>query len=125
MSCVHCAVCREVASSSDNKEWCVAASCGHVFHTACLENCFQHDKGSCPICRVGAVESAHYNWKLGEGQCEWLCVVQKAIERYCPAPGEQAGYRKLYWDLVSPALVYSQPGTPCDVLDEQQLQEVQ
>ena len=44
--------------------------------------------------------------------------------RNCKAAGEQLGYRKLYWDLVSPALICSQPGTPCDILDEEQLQEV-
>ena len=58
MSCVQCAICRDATSSSDTREWCVTASCGHVYHIKCLEECLVRGKGSCPTCRVGAKFSA-------------------------------------------------------------------
>ena len=59
-----------------------------------------------------------------QSQTSQTRCLQGRIEKWRPKPGEDAGIRTIFWDLVSPVSASSQPGTPCGALDEQQAVQV-
>ena len=52
---VQCNIC--LLSDTDN-DWSVLSSCGHVFHTVCLQQELEYRK-RCPNCRVSVATGAH------------------------------------------------------------------
>jgi hypothetical protein len=64
VSSVSCAICYD--SAEEREKWSVLLTCGHVFHSTCLESWLQSgDSNPCPTCRVSFSDP----WCL----CSLLC----------------------------------------------------
>lgn len=56
---VKCGICLETAHDDEKETWSVLLTCGHVFHSNCIELALQSQKPSvCPFCKVSALTSA-------------------------------------------------------------------
>ena len=50
---IKCGICLETAHEEERDTWSVLLTCGHVFHSTCLELALQSQRPSvCPFCRV-------------------------------------------------------------------------
>jgi hypothetical protein len=66
VSSVSCAICCD--SAEEREKWSTLLTCGHVFHSTCLESWLQSgDSNPCPTCRVSSRNCGAY--AMGSATC--------------------------------------------------------
>ena len=114
---VKCGICHETAHEEESLTWSVLLTCGHVFHSHCLEQALQCQRPSvCPFCRVSlkgqippAFWTSRFNimgWLSGSCHGLGLCVGMTSQQvPGCNVPG---------WSGTSVVLVYAKTSAALD-----------